>query len=320
MGAGKKLSNNYTEYTCEEGTKAKKKTSHCVQFTDDEAGTYYPCRKTVDNLPSGYYNLCRDNHDNIFFKAVEPKLDKLVVLETSPTENKIIEDMHKFWENKELYRKRGKVYKRNILLYSKPGVGKTSLINILISDLMKSQENVVVIMLNTVNEINLFRSAMNLLRDIMPDKPIVTVMEDIDNFAGAHAYSREIETEILNILDGNYKFDNMVVIATTNYPEYLTERYICRPSRFNRRFELPLPSADTRREFLEKTNLPEDLEKINLDEWVERTEGYTIDFLKELSDSVFISQRSEDSVFAELNEMMGIKVVKTTGGKTMGLA
>lgn len=205
-----------------------------------------------------------------------------------------------------------------MLLYSKPGIGKTSLINILVKDLIDNQ-NGLVISLGSSYEIELFTNAMNVLRTIMPNKPVIAIIEDIDNFAGSHSIDRQLETELLNILDGIYQYDNLVILATTNYPEYLTERYISRPSRFNRRFEFPLPNVEVRREFLIKTNLKEDIESIDLDKWLRRTEGYTIDFLKELSDAVFISGRDEEEVFDKIDNMRGVSVLKNTSNEKIGL-
>lgn len=304
------------EYPCVDDIE---KTSNFTCFTSDGTGTFYPAVKTAPALPSGYYNISIDNEGKIYFQSIQPQLDKLVVLESSEMETRILNDMRTFWKSRKKYEDRGKVYKRNILLYSKPGIGKTSLLNIMVRDLLASGQEVTVLLLSMAYHVQTFRKAVGYLRDVMPERPIIAIIEDIDNFAGTHAFSKEVESELLNILDGNYKFDNMVILATTNYPQYLTERFISRPSRFNRRFELPLPNAATRREFLTKTNLPEDLERVDVDKWVERTEGYTIDFLKELSDAVFISERDEDSVFKELDDMQQISVVKVEESSKIGL-
>lgn len=156
---------------------------------------------------------------------------------------------------------------------------------------------------------------MTYIRNTMPNRPIIAIIEDIDNFIGVNGDSDEIESELLNILDGIETFDNIVIIATTNYPENLSERYINRPSRFNRIIEYPSLSAETRKEFLTKINLKEDIDKINLDEWVKRTDGYTTDFLKELSDSVFISNMDENEAFELIDNMKEEKTIRTENNK-----
>lgn len=273
-----------------------------------EGTDFFPCKKVSRTLPNGYYTIRKDYTRGIFFRKKEVNLDRLVKLDSYPMYQMILKDIETFWESEEEYIKRGRVYKRNMLLYSPPGMGKTSLINLLVEDLVCNR-NGFVISLTDDNDILNFNDAMSYIRAIMPRKPIIAIIEDIDNFIGEGADSK-LETEILNMLDGINKHSNILTIATTNYPENLTERYLKRPSRFNRKFSFSYPDEDLRREFLIKINLPEDIDKIDLDKWVEKTEGWTVDYLKELSDSVFINGYSEEESFKEINDMIKTNIVK----------
>lgn len=289
---------------------AKKK---MCQFSID-GNDFWPCTQTTSFLPCGYYKIRRDYSKGIFLRKSEIILNKLVTLETCDIHKIIMNDIINFWNSKEKYEKRGRIYRKNILLYSIPGMGKTSLINIIIKDLIDNR-NGFVISLSEKNDILNFTEAMTYIRNTMPNRPIIAIIEDIDNFIGVNGDSDEIESELLNILDGIETFDNIVIIATTNYPENLSERYINRPSRFNRIIEYPSLSAETRKEFLTKINLKEDIDKINLDEWVKRTDGYTTDFLKELSDSVFISNMDENEAFELIDNMKEEKTIRTENNK-----
>lgn len=273
-----------------------------------EGTDFFPCKKVSSTLPNGYYTIRKDYTRGIFFRKKEVNLDRLVKLDSYPMYQMILKDIETFWESEEEYIKRGRVYKRNMLLYSPPGMGKTSLINLLVEDLVRNR-NGFVISLSDDNDILNFNDAMSYIRAIMPRKPIIAIIEDIDNFIGEGADSK-LETEILNMLDGINKHSNILTIATTNYPENLTERYLKRPSRFNRKFSFSYPDEDLRREFLIKINLSEDIDKIDLDKWVKNTEGWTVDYLKELSDSVFINGYSEEESFKEINDMIKTNVVK----------
>ena len=279
--------------------------SSICQFNVD-GNNFFPCGKTVVELPNGYYRIRKDYTRGVFLTKMSVNLNKLVLLESSSVYNEIVDDIIKFWESKEKYIQRGRIYRRNILLHSAPGMGKTSLINLMVNDLILNR-NGFVLSISEESDITNFNEIMQPIRMAMPEKPIIAIIEDIDNFVGS---KNEIETELLNILDGIGTFSNILTIATTNYPEKLSERYINRPSRFNRVIEVPYPDENTRREFLIKTNLKEDIDSINLDEWVAKTDGYSIDFLKELSDSVFISGNSEEKTFELLDSMIGTKQVK----------
>lgn len=270
---------------------------------------FYPCKKTVDYLPNGYYKIRKDYSRGIFLRKQDVNLGKLVPLTNCPIHMRIMNEIELFWNSKEEYLKRGKVYKKNILLHSAPGMGKTSLINLIVADLINNRDGMV-LTLNESNDIFNFNDAMLYIRAMMPNRPIIAIMEDFDNFGGDGAHNNELETELLNILDGNQKHDNLVIIATTNYPETLDERYINRPSRFNTIMEYEYPNETLRKEFIIKTNLPEDIATINLDEWVSKTEGYTTDYINELCMAVFINKQDINETFTKLDEMRNTKTVK----------
>lgn len=275
-----------------------------------DGNNFWPTSTVVDVLPCGYYKIRRDYTKGIFFSKLDVSLSKLVLLTQENTYKNILDDIITFWENKKRYEDRQRIYRRNILLHSAPGMGKTSLINIIIDDLIHNRNGFVISISETADILN-FNDAMDVIRAAMPDKPIIVIIEDIDNFINGKA-PKEVETELLNILDGIGTHNNIIILATTNYPEEMTERYINRPSRFNRVIEIKYPNDDLRREFLVKTNLKEDIESIDLEEWVRRTKGYSIDFLKELSDSVFISGNNAEETFKMLDSMIETKVVKNS--------
>jgi SpoVK/Ycf46/Vps4 family AAA+-type ATPase len=158
--------------------------------------------------------------------------------------------------------------------------------------------------LTTEEEIEMFPDAVKRIRSVEPERKIIAIIEDIDAFTQA---SNRLNTLLLNILDGNLKLSGLVTIATTNHIEYLEERYTNRPSRFDRVVEFPLPNAESRKMFIEKTVQPEDLNKIDINEWVEKTEGFTIDHINELILLFFVFGHSEDEAFETLFAMTKTK-------------
>ena len=107
-------------------------------------------------------------------------------------------------------------------------------------------------------------------------------MEDLDSIL-----QHNIESDVINILDGVDLIDKVVFIATTNYPELLGERVINRPSRFDRRFYIGPPNEASRLLFFkflfqQGMQKPEDRSLIDLMRWVKDTEGMSIAHLKEL--------------------------------------
>ena len=166
------------------------------------------------------------------------------------------------------------------------------------------KHNGIVITLSDSAEIQLFVDAVRRIRNIEGERKIIAVIEDIDNFVGDGNRSSSLDTLLLNIFDGNYKMSNVVIIATTNYIDKLESRYKNRPSRFDRVIEFPLPNNESRKMFIEKTILPEDLDKINIEEWVKKTEGFTIDHINELILLYFVYGHSEKESFEIITDMV----------------
>lgn len=265
-------------------------------------GKMVPVSNTVKNLEAGYYSINISNTCGLYFIKNEVHLNKLYRLPNKATDI-ILDDIDKFWTLEDKYKKYNRVFRRNYLLYSAPGTGKTSLINLMCKDLIEKY-NGIVISLATSDEIRIFVEAMRVLRKIEPNRKVIAIIEDIDNFTGDEYNRSTLDTYLLNILDGNMKMDGIVIIATTNHIEKMENRYKNRPSRFNKVIEFPLPNEESRKMFIEKTILPEDLERINIEEWVKKTNGYTIDHLNELIQLVFVFCEDEEESFKVVSEMV----------------
>jgi hypothetical protein len=76
--------------------------------------------------------------------------------------------------------------------------------------------------------------------------PCILCLEDVDALV-----SEDLRSTFLNELDGleeNYR--GVLTVATTNHPERLDPGLLHRPSRFDYRFEFPLPDEGQRRAFV----------------------------------------------------------------------
>ena len=283
---------------------------------------FVPTSKTSKTLPSGYYTIEQNQQVGYYFSKQVIKTNKLYRLPNAAVDS-ILNDIDKFWSLKPNYEKYNRVYRRNYLLYSAPGTGKTSLINLMCNDLIEKYNGVIVSLRNET-DIYLYHDIMKLFREIEPDRKMIVIIEDIDNFTSNGMTKRSsLETTLLNILDGNFKFDNTVIIATTNYPEDLADRYVNRPSRFDKVIEFPLPDFEGRKMFIINTVKEDDLSKIDLDKWCERTANYTIDHLNELILLFFVFGHSEEESFEMMDNMINKKGVlknqSSIGKKMIGL-
>lgn len=269
-------------------------------------GCIIPVSNTMDRLERGYYTINFSNSLGMYFVKEKIELNKLYRLPNDATDL-VLNDISKFWTLEDTYKKYNRVFRRNYLLYSAPGTGKTSLINLMCEELINTYDGIV-FSLSTENQIEAFPEAVRRVRKIEPDRKIIAIIEDIDSFIEC---STRLNTLLLNILDGNLKLGGLVTIATTNHIEYLEDRYTNRPSRFDRVVEFPLPNAESRKMFIEKSVQADDLKKINIDEWVKKTEGFTIDHINELILLFFVFGHSEEESFETLFAM-----TKTKGALT----
>ena len=206
----------------------------------DMDGKIIPVSNTFPRLEKGYYSISANPNIGMYFVKENVELNKLYRLPNTATDT-VMDDISKFWTLEETYKKYHRVFRRNYLLYSAPGTGKTSLINLMCQELIDNYDGIV-FSLNTDIEIELFPEAVRRIRKIEPDRKIIAIIEDIDSFTELNS---RLNTLLLNILDGNLKLSGLVTIATTNHIELLESRYTNRPSRFDRVVEFPLPNAET---------------------------------------------------------------------------
>lgn len=273
-------------------------TKSISQWSDMD-GRIIPVNNTFQTLEKGHYSLGFSNDIGMFFQKENIELNKLYRLPNEATDI-LLNDISKFWTLEDRYKKYQRVFRRNYLLYSAPGTGKTSLINLMCEELIKKY-NGLVFSLNTEMQIEYFPEAVKRIRKIEPTRKIIGIIEDIDTFVEK---STSLNTLILNILDGNLKLGGLVMIATTNHIEYLESRYTNRPSRFDIVQEFPLPNDESRRMFIEKTVMEDDLKTIDIDKWVDRTKGFTIDHINELILLHFVFGHGEVESFQRVEAMV----------------
>jgi hypothetical protein len=251
---------------------------------------YAAAGPTTEHLPVGAYCL-ESTPAGIFFVAKKILTDTLIDLGNSNS-LRVIEGIKLFWKRKQRFIDRGILYKRGILMWGPPGSGKTATLALLVEDLIK-QGGIVVL----VQHPSLAVHALRQLRKIEPERPLIVVLEDVEEIINAHG-----EHDLLALLDGEHQTDNVVNIATTNYPEMLGARIINRPSRFDEVVKIGMPSAEMREQYLWHL-LDSEVEKHPVAQWVRNTEGMSIAHLKELVVAVTCLEQPYEQVIARLKTM-----------------
>lgn len=240
-----------------------------IQWTSYDAYRYLPAGQTTQKLPAGVYEIGHNSAQGLYFLKIPIKTEHLIRF---PQTNsiKVVQEIQNFWERESLFRKYGLTYKRGIILWGPPGSGKSCTIQIITQDIIERKGIVV-----KFTHPDLFIEGMRALRMIEKETPVVILMEDIDSLLESYN-----ESTILNILDGIDEVEKVVFLATTNYPERLGHRIINRPSRFDKRFKIGHPNAESRHLYLK--HLIGDKVEVPLDKWVNDTDGFSLAHLKEL--------------------------------------
>lgn len=274
-----------------------------TQWLKRGTSTFIPTdnAETVPVLEPGVYNLRYTENIGFYVFKKDLKLDALTNL-SSKEGDEVLESIRSFWAQKPKFKEYEFVYKRGILLYGPPGSGKTSIINLLIRELIETMGGVVFI-LQTEQDLRLYRDCVaEIFRVIQPDTPIITIIEDID---GLCKYE-EHETTLINILDGIEQLENVVYIATTNYTESLSPRILNRPNRFDKRVKIGFPTAKTRETYFRFKLKESDLKAVDIKKWVKETKNMTIAHLGELVKSVIILGNSFEDSIKRLKELKEI--------------
>lgn len=252
--------------------------------------SYFPVSNVTKSVPPGAYK-CMVSDQGPYLEKMVINIDHLLSLPDSATEI-LLAEFSQFWELREQFDNRGFTFKRGMLMWGPPGSGKTSAIWQMTQRLIQDLKGAVLFVDNPQTVI----WCINILRRIEPKRPIITVMEDIDAIISQHG-----EHTLLALLDGEFQTDNVVHIATTNYPQYLDRRFVDRPSRFDTIMEIGMPSEAARRVYFKNKEV--DLSDDELERWVELTEGYSIAHLREVIIAIKCFGQTEKDVFERLDAM-----------------
>jgi predicted AAA+ superfamily ATPase len=270
---------------------------------------FAPSYVSISHVPSGLYEMKWNSSLQTWVIAKQAlNIDELYEL-PSPEIESILSDIKIFWRKRETYKEYNFVHKRGILLYGDPGCGKSGIIQLCVKNLIE-EENGIVINIKEDEDFKAFVEFVPTIRTIEPERPLIVILEDIDSLAGEDRYST---TKLLNILDGVKQIENVVYIATTNYPEKLQERITNRPSRFDRRYEVQMPSRAIRESYIKNKLSDDDLKNINLEEWLDSSEDMSLSHLKELVISVIVMGKDFKESLATLNALSDKPKIK--GGK-----
>lgn len=274
-----------------------------VQWAVCGPHTYKPVASTTSKLQSGVYSISVSQYHGVIYQKKSVCIDDLLRFPDSISD-RILGEITTFWGKGEVFSKYGFLHRRGYLLHGPAGSGKTSLVQQIISDIVKSDG----LVFQCTNHPAVFIDGLAQFRKVEPNRPIVCLFEDLDAIISEHG-----EDEILQLLDGESAVDKCLNIATSNYPEKLDKRLVARPRRFDRVILIPMPSKEVRRLFFER-KLKITGEELEM--WANKTDGLSFAACAELVISVKCFDNSFENSLAILKEMMAANISSRdyTGG------
>ena len=177
-------------------------------------------------------------------KKSEVRFDDIAGLDEE--KNELIEIVD-FLKTPEAYQKMGAKIPRGILLYGKPGTGKT-----LIAKAIAGEAGVPFISMSGSEFIEMFAGlgasrVRKLFERAKKMAPCIVFIDEIDAIGSRRTSNSGSETEnnqtlnqLLVEMDGFETNETVIVLAATNRPEML-DKALLRPGRFDRQITIPAP-------------------------------------------------------------------------------
>ena len=247
--------------------------------------------KTIRKLPAGLYRCSGSPSTGPRLVRQTLCADETLALPNT-VHGALLSEFEAFWQRKNWFTGRGFLHKRGIFLYGPPGSGKTSAVQLLVKDLVEKKDGIVLL----IEHPRLAGECLQLVREIEPTRPMIAILEDLDALVEDYG-----ENEYLALLDGETQIDNIVFVATSNYPEKLDPRFTDRPSRFDVFYLMDMPGERCRDTYLKQKE--PSLTRQDRRRLVKDTEGLSMAHLKEVIVSVSCLGEDFDEAMERLKGM-----------------
>jgi len=214
-----------------------------------------------------------------------------------------------FLKNPKKYLELGAKIPRGVLLIGAPGTGKT-----LLAKAIASNANVPFFSITASEVIELFVGVgasriRSLFEQARKAGKAIIFVDEIDSIGkvrgvgvtGGHEEREQTLNQLLAEMDGIGREEGIIVLGSTNRPEYL-DPALLRPGRFDRRIVLELPDINEREDIMKIHCRGKPLTlNVNLREVAERTPGFSgADLANVVNEAAILAvRRGKNQIFQE---------------------
>ena len=220
-----------------------------------------------------------------------------------------------FLKKPEEYIKMGAKIPRGVLLYGKPGTGKT-----LIAKAIAGEADVPFISMSGSEFIEMFAGlgasrVRKLFEKAKKMAPCIIFIDEIDAIgsrrtsnSGAETENNQTLNQLLVEMDGFNSSETIIVLAATNRPEML-DKALLRPGRFDRQITVPTPDIKGREEILKLHAKDKKFsENVNFKDLAGDTAGFTgAELANVLNEAAIIATRENKESIEQIDIENAIK-------------
>lgn len=277
-----------------------------------------PETPSKEPVKPGIYNFKPTPHG---CDVIKTELRARKLLSSLVNTKRIVREANTFFNKLDIYEKLNRPKKRGVLLYSAPGLGKSSAITEFCSNMVSKDPGTVI--LNWPTDQVKSSDVASFLSENTEFTPectkLVLIIEDIGGGERTYNGDKSVSSSMLNLLDGVsvvFKLPTFIV-ATTNYPENLLTALV-RPGRFDLMLELHPPNSDERKALFEfisgRELLPDEETAIRSKE----ADGFSIAHIEEIIVRSLLHDKTIEQVIKELDSIRQKQKAGYEAPKKMG--
>ena len=244
-------------------------------------------------LPPNLYDMDRGRFGEVHLMPGLMEVDEVVPI-PNPSAEKAKDLATRFvaGEFDESLASMGLLKKMAMLLWGDPGTSKSVTVFEIVGDAIRKGW----VVLRASADLSILVETLRAIRQVQPDLGIMVIWEEFEDVVTHREHA------VLELLDGSHQIPGVFYLMTTNYIQTIPARIFFRMRRIPFQVQFHFPGEAERRAYFSAKIPAERRDEIDLDVWVEKTDGFSLDQCAQVILAVFAFNLSIESVMEDLAE------------------